>query len=125
VNILLAVLIGFAFALGSLSALTAGSNMKSSTGVNTNNTVPVREIDMLPLGTLNTDQLQAARTKAKDRWAKMTSEEQSNAIKVARAKSPGELTALDELAKQGFWTRWLGLPWRIPPKPTTPPTDRP
>jgi hypothetical protein len=97
--------------------------MKSPTGVNANNTASLREIDMLPLSTLNTDQMPAARTKAKDHWAKMTPEEQSAAIKAARAKKKEELTALDEVSKQGFWTRWLDLPWRIPPKPM-PPAER-
>lgn len=99
--------------------------MKSSASGNTNNMAPVRELDMIPLNTLNTDQMQAARTKAKDHWAKMTPEEQSNAIKAARAKKQEELTALDEVAKQGFWTRWLNLPWRIPPKQPTSSPDRP
>ena len=119
-NKLLVALFACGFALGSVLAQAAGSSMKSSTGVNTNNTAPVREIDMLPLSTLNTDRMQVARTKAKDHWAKMTPEEQTAAIKTARAKKTEELTALDEVAKRRFWTRWLELPWRIPPSPLPP-----
>ena len=119
---LLVALFASAFALGSLPALAAGSSMKSSTGASTAKT-PDAEIDMRPLVTLDVDQMQAARVKAKEHWAKMTPEEQSAAIKVARAKKSEELTALDEVSKRGFWTRWLDLPWRIPPKPT-PPAER-
>jgi hypothetical protein len=118
---LLVALIANAFALGSLPAMAAGSSMKSSTPVSTN-TAPAVEIDMRPLVTLDVNQMQAARVKAKEHWAKMAPEEQSAAIKLARAKKPEELTALDEVSKRGFWARWLDLPWRIPPKPTGPAT---
>jgi len=121
-NKLLVALFASAFAFGSVSALAAGSTMKSSTNVSTKKAADA-DIDMQPLSTLDSDQMQAARAKAKDHWAKMTPEEQSAAIKAARAKKQGELTALDEVSKQGFWTRWLNLPWRIPTKPT-PPAER-
>jgi hypothetical protein len=120
---LLAAFFAGALAIGSVSVLAAGSSMKWSTSVNTNKAADA-VIDMRPLSTLDNDQVQAARAKATDHWAKMTSEEQSDAIKAARAKKQGELTALDEVAKQGFWARWLGLPWRMPPKPTMP-AERP
>jgi hypothetical protein len=119
-NKLLVALCASAFAFGSVPAVAAGSSMKSSASVNTNKT-PDAAIDMRPLSTLDTDQTQAARARAKEHWAKMTPEEQAAAIKMARAKKKEELTALDEVSKQGFWTRWLNLPWRIPPKPTPPP----
>jgi hypothetical protein len=119
-NKLLVALCASAFAFGSVLAVAAGSSMKSSTSVNTNKT-PDAAIDMRPLSTLDTDQTQAARARATEHWAKMTPEEQAAAIKMARAKKKEELTALDEVSKQGFWTRWLNLPWRIPPKPTPPP----
>jgi hypothetical protein len=119
-NKLLVALFATAFAFSSVPALAAGSSMKSSTNVNTNKT-PDAAIDIRPLSTLDTDQTQAARAKAKEHWAKMTPEEQAAAIKMARAKKKEELTALDEVSKQGFWTRWLNLPWRIPPKPAPPP----
>ncbi len=98
--------------------------MKPSTSVNTKKAADAA-IDLQPLSTLDTDQIPAAREKAKEHWAQMTPEEQSEAIKAARSKKPGDLTALDEVAKQGFWTRWLSLPWRIPPKQPTQSPDRP
>jgi len=113
VNKLLVALFASTFVFGSVSVLAAGSSMKSSTSLNTTE----MDIDVQPLSTLDTNRTQAARAKAKDHWAKMTPEEQAAATKAARAKQQGELTALDELAKQGFWARWLGLPWRIPPTP--------
>jgi len=119
-NKLLVALFSIVFALSPLSALAAGSSMKSASSVSSAKT-PDAEIDMRPLVTLDADQMQAARAKAKDHWAKMTPEEQSAAIKAARAKKQEELTALDEVSKRGFWARWLDLPWRIPPKPTPPP----
>jgi hypothetical protein len=117
---LLVALFASVFAFGSVSALAAGSNMKSSSSVNTKRTADA-DIDMQPLSTLDIDQIQTARAKATDHWAKMTPEDQAAAIKAARAKKREELTALDEVSKQGFWKRWLNLPWRIPPKPTPPP----
>jgi hypothetical protein len=120
---LLATFFAGMFAIGSVSVLAAGSSMKSSTNTATKKAADAN-IDMQPLSALDIDQMQAARAKAKEHWAKMTPEEQSGAIKSARAKRQGELTALDEVAKQGFWTRWLNLPWRIPPRPTSS-TDRP
>ena len=118
-NKLLVALFASAFAFGSVSALAAGSSMKSSTDSSIWKTANA-DIDMQPLSTLDTDQTQAARAKAKDHWAKMTPEEQAAATKASRAKQQGELTALDELARRGFSARWLDLPWRIPPKPTPP-----
>ena len=119
-NKLLVALFAGAFAFGSVSALAAGSSMKSSTDSSIKKTAPDTDISLQPLSTLDTDQMQAARAKAKDYWAKMTQKEQAAAMKVARAKKQGELTALDEVAKQAFWTRWLDLPWRMPPEPTPP-----
>jgi hypothetical protein len=113
-----------AFAVDSVPVLAAGSSMKPSTAVNTKNAADAA-IGMQPLSTLDNDQIGAAREKAKDHWAQMTREEQSGAIKAARSKKPGDLTALDEVAKQSFWTRGLSLPWRIPPKQPTQSPDRP
>jgi hypothetical protein len=119
-NKLLVALFATAFAFGSVSALAAGSSMNSSTDSSIKKTAPDADISMQPLSTLDTDQMQTARARAKDHWAKMTQEERAAAIKAARAKKQGELTALDEMAKRGFWTRWFDLPWRIPPEPTPP-----
>ena len=121
-NKLLVALFASTFAFGSVTALAAGSSMKSSANVSTKKAADA-DIDMQPLRTLDSDQMQAARAKAKEHWVKMTPEEQSAAIKAARAKKQEELTALDEVSKRVFWTRWLDLPWRIPPKPT-PPAER-
>ena len=56
------------------------------------------DIDMQPLSTLNTVQIQVARAKANERWARMTPEAQATAKKAAAAKKQEELTALDEMA---------------------------
>jgi hypothetical protein len=117
---LLVALFASAFAFGSVSALGAGSSMKSSTDSSIKKTAPDADISIQPLRALDTDQMQAARAKAKDHWAKMTREEQAAAMKAARAKKQGEFTALDEVANRGFWTRWLDLPWRMPPERTSP-----
>ncbi len=51
-------------------------------------------LDMRPLTTLNCTEINAARTKAKERWARMSPEEQALWTKVAAEKRQPELTAL-------------------------------
>ena len=55
-------------------------------------------IDIQPLSSLNTAQMQVARAKARERWESMTAEEQAEAKQAAAAKTQEKLTALDELA---------------------------
>lgn len=57
-------------------------------------------IDMRPISTLNTAQMQVARAKARERWEGMTPEEQAKAKETAAAKKGEEFTALDEMASR-------------------------
>jgi FKBP-type peptidyl-prolyl cis-trans isomerase len=80
-NKLIVALCASAFAFGSVSALAdSGGN------------------DMKPLSKMETQEAKAARAAAKEKWAKMTPEEQAAAKKAAAAKNRTAWTATEEVA---------------------------
>ena len=101
-NLLIAICAG-ALAFGSAAALADDSDMK-------------------PLTKMQTDEAKAARAAAKEKWAKMTPEQQAAAKKAAAAKNRTAWTATDEISSGISYDAKMGAQEaaasKTQPKPT-------